>query len=163
VSVVRWDPFREMRELQRSINQLFDDRSGGEPPAVGFPVDVYETPEEVVVRADLPGIREEDIQVQHHDGVLYIRAQRAVEAPEGAVWLVHQTPSGGLFRAFSLAVPVDVDSVHATYEDGVLELRLPKAPEARPKSIPVRVGAPRSQRRRSALPEESRKAESGSA
>lgn len=142
MSVVRWDPLREMSELQRSINQLFDGRAPGDGRTVGFPVDVYETPAEVVVRADLPGVRPEDIRIQHHDGQMYIRAARRVEAPEGASWLVHQTPDGEFARAFNVGVPVDVDGVRAGYEAGVLEVRLPKAEHARPRDIPVRTGAP---------------------
>lgn len=143
MSVVRWDPLREISELQRSIHQLFDGRAAPETGPVGFPVDVYETPEAVVVRADLPGVRAEDIQVQHHDGALYIRANRASEAPDGAVWLVRQAPGGDLLRAFTLGVPVDLDSVAAHVEDGVLELRLPKAQHARPREIPIQAGSRR--------------------
>lgn len=140
MSVLRWDPLREMGELQRSINQLFDDRPGAGPRVAGFPVDVYETAGELVVRADLPGVRPEDIRIQHHDGQLYIRAQRQTQAPEGATWLVRQAVDGDFLRAFNLAVPVDLDAVQAHCEAGVLEIRLPKAEHARPRDIPVRLG-----------------------
>jgi HSP20 family protein len=139
MSVVHWDPFREMGELQRSINQLFEGRASG-GASTGFPVDVYETAGDVVVRADLPGVRPDSIQVQHHDGSLYIRASRTAEAPEDASWLVHQTVEGDLFRALTLGVPVNLDAVNATYDAGVLEVRLPKAEHARPRQIPVRTG-----------------------
>jgi HSP20 family protein len=141
MSVVRWDPVRELSELQRSINQLFEGRPGLDSLISAFPVDVYETADEVVVRADLPGVRPEDIQVQHHEGQLFIRVTRAAKAPEGATWLVRQTPEGEMVRSLSLGVPVEVENVQATYDAGVLELRLPKAEHARPRAIPVRAGS----------------------
>lgn len=141
MSMVRWDPLREIGDLQRSINGLFEGRAGAEGRVLGFPVDVFETPSEVVVRADLPGVRAEDISVRHHDGQIYIRVTRAPQAPEGAAWLVHQTPEGDLARAFALGIPVELDDLQATYDAGVLELRLPKAEHARPREIPVRAGA----------------------
>ncbi len=153
MSLVRWDPLREMSELQRSINQLFDFRPGGETRAAGFPVDVYETATEVVVRADLPGVRSEDIHIQHHDGQIYIRATRRAEVPEGASWLVHQTPDGEFLRAFNVGVPIDLDGVHADYDAGVLDVRLPKSKHARPREIPVRTGAGRMERPGPVAPE----------
>ncbi len=147
--MMRWDPLRELGDLQRSINQLFEGRHGGEGTFIGFPVDVYDTPHEVVVSADLPGLRAEDIQVQHHEGQLYIRAARSATLPEGATWLMHQTPDGEMMRAFTIGVPVDVDQVQATYEGGVLELHLPKSEHARPRAIPVRAASGSGGRRRS--------------
>ena len=138
MSVVRWDPVREWGELQRSINQLFDGRPLTEALRIPFPVDVLETADAVLLRADLPGVRPEDIQVQHHDGQIYIRASRTAAAPEGAAWLVRQAPEGEMVRALRVAVPVELDGVQATYEAGVLEIRLPKAEHARPRDIPVR-------------------------
>ena len=148
MSLVRWDPLREVSELQRSINDLFEGRYGD--ATAGFPVDVYETPAEVVVRADLPGVQPDSIKVEHHDGSLYIRATRGAEVPEGATWMMHQTAEGEMCRAFTLGVPVDVNAVRANYEAGILEVRLPKAEHARPRRIPVETGASSSNGRRRA-------------
>ena len=137
MSVVRWDPIREWGELQRSINQLFDGRPFTDSLRVPFPVDVLETADAVLLRADLPGVRPENIQVQHHDGQIFIRATRTATAPEGAAWLVRQAPDGEMVRALHVAVPVELDGVQATYDAGVLEIRLPKAESARPRDIPV--------------------------
>lgn len=142
MSVVRWDPLRELEDVQRSISRLFDARSGADLRAGLVPVDVYETAAEVVVRADLPGVQPGDIQVQQHDGQLYIRALRRAEAPEGASWLVHQTPEGELTRSFAVGVPVEVGGVEASFDAGVLEVHLPKAEHARPREIPVKVTGP---------------------
>jgi HSP20 family protein len=155
MAVLRWDPVRELTDLERSIHQLVDGRFDARVAV--FPVDVYETASEVVVRADLPGVKPDNIQVQHHDGQLYIRATRAPEAPKDAAWLLRQTPEGEMVRTLSLGAPVELDDVQATYEAGVLELRLPKAEQARPKQIPVRVGAgrrPRAIETRAAEPAE---------
>jgi HSP20 family protein len=140
MSVVRWDPIAEMANLQRSISQLFDDFLASERRGAGFPVSVYETGDEVVVRADLPGVRPEDVQVQYDQGHLYIRATRQTHAPDGALWLVRESTGGEYTRAVSLGIPVDPDGIQAVLEHGVLEVRLPKAAEVRPKRIPVRSG-----------------------
>jgi HSP20 family protein len=138
-SLVRWDPFREVSDLQRTINRLLDNVAS--TPAAGFPVDVYETPAEVVIRADLPGVPAEQIRVQHHDGQVFIRATRKTEAPQDATWWCRQAPEGEMVRALNLSVPVDVDRIEARYDAGVLELHLPKAEYARPRDIPVVSGA----------------------
>ena len=143
MSMARWDSMRDLDMFQRSVQQLFRDRQA--PEADGpMALDVYETADEVVLRADLPGVRPEDVQVSHHGGQVVIRAKRAVDAPEGARWLLHQTPVGDLVQAVGLPVPVDLDGVQAQCSDGILEMRLPKAEHARPRTIPVRPGsAPR--------------------
>ncbi len=138
MSVVRWDPWAEVGDLQRAVARTLGAQSGSGPRVPGFPVDVYETPQELVVRADLPGVRPEDIRVEHHDGEVFIQTTRRVDAPDGATWLFRQTAGGEVARAFALGVPVDFAAARATYDAGVLELRLPKAEEARPKAIPVR-------------------------
>lgn len=138
MSIVRWDPFRDLEEVQRSLNRLMDPRSHADLRMGIMPVDVYETSTEVVVRADLPGVQAEDIQVQHHDGQLFIRATRGETLPADATWLLHQAPEGELTRGLTIGVPVDLGAVHATYDAGVLEVRLPKSEHARPRAIPVR-------------------------
>lgn len=137
MSVLRWDAARELVELQRSMNQLLGGARNEESRILGFPVDVYETPAEVIVRADLPGVAPEDILIQHHDGQILIRTSRQAESPEGSTWLMHQTPEGDLVRTFTLGVAVNIEDVQATYEAGVLELHLPKTVDARPREIRV--------------------------
>lgn len=137
MSLVRWDAARGINEMQRSLNLLLSGTGTDESRILGFPVDVYETPTEVIVRADLPGVASEDIHIQCHDGQILIRTARSAKSPEGSTWLMHQTPEGDLVRSFTLGVPVDLDDVHATYEAGVLELNLPKAANAQPREIPV--------------------------
>lgn len=154
VSMARWDSIRDLDMLQRSVQQLFRDRlmqDAGDGPMA---LDVYETADEVVVRADLPGVQPEDIQVSHHGGQVVIRARRMVDAPEGARWLLRQTTAGDLVQSVGLPVPVDLDGVQAQCSDGILELRLPKAEHARPRTIPVRPGStPRRRGRATGGPE----------
>jgi HSP20 family protein len=138
MSVVRWEPSSEMADLRRTVRRLFEDLR---PDACGpssFPVDLYETPEEIVVRCELPGIRVEDVQVQLQGGRLTIRASRRESIPEGARPIQTETVAGEFVRAFSLGVPVVADDVAADYENGVLTVHLPKADEARAKTIAVR-------------------------
>ncbi len=144
MSIVRWDPFRDLEDVQRSFSRLMDPRSHADLRVGIMPVDVYETSTEVVVRADLPGVQADDIQVQHHDGQLFIRATRADSLPADATWLLHQAPEGELTRGLTIGVPVDLAAVHATYDAGVLEVRLPKSEHARPRAIPVRAVTPSS-------------------
>ena len=153
MSTNHWDALREMNDLQRSINRLIDGRLTGEPRVSEFPVDVYETAGEVVLRADLPGVRAEDIQIRHHDGQVHIRASRSTEVPEGAAWILRQLPAGTMARAFTLGIPVDVDQVQASYDGGVLEVHLPKEEHARPRQIPVTAGPSRQTLRRGGTPE----------
>lgn len=139
MGLVRWDPIREVANLQRSISQLFDTLPTGRR-SVGFPVDVYEAPDHFIVRADLPGVHPDDVQVQLHEGQLYVRATRRNETPQDATALVLETPEGEFVRGIGLATPIDENGVEARYVDGVLEVRLPKTPAARPKQIQVQAG-----------------------
>lgn len=142
MSVRLWYPPRQVEELQGLLRQYFETPRNEADRPCGFPVDICETPTEVIVRADLPGVISADIQVQHHDGQLLIRAVRKAQPPEGCAWLMHQTPEGDLVRVFTLGVPVDLDGVEAVYEAGVLELHLQKAVDARPRTIPVKAALP---------------------
>ena len=136
---MRWDPARELGYLQNSIQRLFDGLPPSDLRQPAVPVDVYETAEEVVVRADLPGVDASDVQAHYHEGRLHIRATRRPAAPDGAIWLVREVGTGDCARSFGLGVPVNPEGVAANYADGVLEVRLPKAESAKPRSIPVEV------------------------
>jgi HSP20 family protein len=135
------DPMRAVADVQRSLSRLFDNVRTGSPRIAGFAADVYETPDEVVVRADLPGVRAEDVHVQYQEGQLSIRATRKSPVPEGASALVRETPSGEFLRVFNLGFPVNAERIQAAQADGVLTVQLPKSEEARPRQIPVRSGA----------------------
>ena len=125
-------PFRLMDELLRT--------AGNGNGVSGFtpPVDVHESEEEYLVKVDLPGVKSEDVHVEVNDNVLSISGSRVSEAPAAAQLV--ERPSGSFARTLSLPQGVDSDSIEAAYDDGVLELRIPKPAEQKPKKITIGVG-----------------------
>jgi len=139
MSIVRWDPFQEVAELQRAVNRLFDDRLRHDSAYTQtFPVGIYETADEVVVQAELPGVSKEDVNVQVQGSQLTIRARRQHRAPEGATWLRQESTDGEFLRTFNLGLPIRPDGIVAEYENGVLSVHLPKADEVKPRQIAIR-------------------------
>ena len=122
-------PFRLMDELLRS--------TGNGNRVTGFtpPVDVHETEDEYLVEIDLPGVKSEDVNVEVNDNVLSISGSRVADET-GAAQLVER-PYGTFARTLSLPQGVDSDSIQASYHDGVLELRIPKPAEQKPKKITI--------------------------
>lgn len=139
-------PLRDMLSLRDAMDRFFDDRwisPGSWLTWAGagtqhLPLDVYETPDDIVVRALVPGARPDQIDVKYQQGTLTIRATMdEQQLPEGATWLLHEVGSGQSIRQITLPPKVDIDRVETTFENGVLTLRLPKLPDARPKQIKV--------------------------
>ena len=146
MALVRWQP-RELFGIGRDFDRLFDGLWSGDGPApreaVWRPsVDIAETDRDFVLTADLPGIAREDLDITLADGRLTIkgRRHRESESKEGSAHRVERA-YGTFTRAFDLPAAVDAEAVAATYKDGVLEVTVPKAEEARPKQIEVKVGA----------------------
>lgn len=143
-NVVRWDPFREIADLQQTMDRFFD-RGVGRILArengadAYFPLDLYETEDEVVVRASLPGARPEDVNVSVNGDVLTIKAETKAET-EGRQpnYYRQERRFGVMQRALQLPVRVNADSAAAEFEHGVLTLKLPKAEEAKPKTIEIK-------------------------
>jgi HSP20 family protein len=141
----RWEPFRELGDLQTEVNRLFDrffgrSARGGVTEAWSPAVDLWETNDEVVVAAELPGVREKEIQVTMTGDVLTIRGERAQqhEAQDGSFYRMERV-FGKFERSIQLPIPVQADRVKATYRDGVLEVHLPKAEDVKPKEIKIDV------------------------
>jgi HSP20 family protein len=151
--VTRWNPFEEAMSLRDAVNRLFDTtfmRPSYWPSAAGatwqgFPMNVYSRKEELVVEVLLPGISQEDVQVEVDRGVLTISAKRhgwqPEEGQEQPTWYLREIEAGQFRRAISLPFPVDTEKAHATYSNGLLTLTLPKAEAARPKQIHIQGGA----------------------
>ena len=144
MAIERWDPFREVVSLRDAMNSLLQEsfvRPGGEPRAGGFatlPLDVAETENEFVVKASLPGIKPEDVQITVHGDTLTIRGEsKAEEEKQGQTWHLRERRSGAFQRSLSLATPIDADKANARFEHGVLTLTLPKSEQARPKQIKI--------------------------
>jgi HSP20 family protein len=122
-------PFRLMDEILRSGG------NGGRVAGFMPPVDVHETEDEYLVRVDLPGVRSEDVNIEVNDSVLSLSGSRAPDET-GAVQLVER-PYGTFARTLTLPQGVNSDSIEAGYQDGVLELRIPKPAEQKPKKITI--------------------------
>lgn len=144
--IIRWDPFREMAEFRETMDRLFE-RGFSRPWRLlawdmgegFFPVDLYETDDEVVVKASLPGVKPEDVQISVTGETLTIKAETKEEHEEKRPNYYRQERRyGAMQRALTLPVRVDADKADADFENGVLTLRLPKVPEVRPKTIEVK-------------------------
>jgi len=135
-----------MLSLREAMNRLLEDSfvaSGarGGVGALQMPLDVYETRDAVVVRASMPGVRPEDIDVTVTGDRLTIRGELRDQAPAGVVRYHHREHrSGALARTVTLPIEVQSSRVEATLENGVLTLTLPKAERLRPKTITINVG-----------------------
>jgi HSP20 family protein len=122
--------------LQDELDRLFESPLTGWAPAL----DVYEDKDNVLVKAELPGLKREDIDVSLQDGALVISGERKIEKVEEGVEVHRQERFYGKFqRALTLPEPVAADKVKADYKDGILTITLPKTEEAKPRKIDVRV------------------------
>lgn len=131
-----WLGFGRLANLQDELDRLFESPQTGWVPAL----DVHEDADNFIIRAELPGLKREDIEVSLQDGALIISGERKSEKVEEGVEIHRQERFYGKFqRALTLPTPVAVDKVKAQYKDGVLTITLPKTEEAKPKQIDVSV------------------------
>ncbi len=144
MSIDRWDPFREAVSLREAMNSLLQDsfvRPGGTPAQNGvsaLALDVGETESEFVVKAGLPGVKPDDVQITVHGDTLTIKGESKLEEEKkGEHWHFRERRTGVFQRSLTLSAPVDSDKAQAEFEHGVLTLRLPKSESARPRQIKV--------------------------
>lgn len=139
-------PLRDFMTLRDAMDRFFDDSflsSGRLFNLTGagggyLPLDVYETPDEIVVRAHVPGVTPENLEINYQQGVLTLHAKStAPEVQESWRWYVNEISAGEVVRQISLPRHIDVDRASASFEHGVLTLQLPKTAEAKPKQIPI--------------------------
>ena len=143
----RWDPFRQLSSLHNEIDRLFEAplsalTAGLQPFTSGWSpaLDLHEDKDNFTVRAELPGMKKEEIEISLHDGVLSLSGERkADEKYESAQACRSERFLGRFQRTLALPAEVVADKVHATYKDGILTVTLPKAEEAKPKQIEVTV------------------------
>jgi HSP20 family protein len=142
----RWEqPFRGAGTLQEQINRMFGGGVGhaGESNLTPWApaVDIYETENELVVKADLPDVDPQDLDIRVENNILTIRGERKFESKVNEDnYLRIERAYGSFSRSFSLANSVKSDAIKADYQNGVLTLSLPKREEAKPKQIKVTVG-----------------------
>lgn len=140
--ITRWDPFAEMASLRQTMDRLFDETRPWRVFANGgdtyFPVDMYETNDEVVVKASLPGIRPEDIDISITGQLLTLKGESKEEREEKQHnYFRRERRTGTFIRQLSLPTEVESDKAQAVFEHGVLRLTLPKAEAVKPKTIKV--------------------------
>lgn len=142
----RWgDPFRDVVSLRDAFNSLLQESfvrpggvAGGTPGAVALPLDVVETEHDFVIKASLPGVKQEDVQITVHGETVMIRGETKVEEEQkGQTWLVRERRGGAFQRSVTLTAPIDSNKAIAKFEHGVLTLTLPKAEQAKPKQIKI--------------------------
>ncbi|HVB37121.1 MAG TPA: Hsp20/alpha crystallin family protein [Vicinamibacterales bacterium] len=150
MAIVRWDPLRDLLSLQNQMNSVFGDVAGrpaGDDlltrgswvPAV----DIFETPgQELVLKAELPEVKREAIQLTIDNGTLTLAGERKLthEVKEESFQRLERS-YGAFSRSFRLPATVDTQKVSADYKDGVLTVRLPRREEAKPKQIEVQTAA----------------------
>jgi len=148
MNLVRWSPMRPVQDIlsfENEIGRLFQDLAArgqeGEAPSVWAPrVDIEEDKESYTVKAELPGMKLEDIKITFADGQLAIRGEkrREVESSDKTYHRVERV-YGSFERAFTLTKAVAAEKVEAIYRDGVLSVRIPKAEEAKAREIQIKV------------------------
>lgn len=143
-NLTRWEPMREMMTLREAMDRLFDDaftrpinlRDGGwTSPAV----DMYQTDDEVVVRAALPGFKSDEVQINVTGDVLTLRGEtKHEEEQKERAWHIREHRWGSFERSIALPTEVTADKAVADFENGILTIILPKAEEVKPKTITVK-------------------------
>ena len=136
----------DFKNLQSQLNRIFEPFARMTPDedlATGTwvpAVDVAETQEKIVVRAEVPGMKQEDIAIEFENGILTIKGERTLEKNgDGMTWHRVERTYGNFVRSFTLPRTVDAERIGATYRDGVLEIEIPKKEEAKPKQIRIAV------------------------
>jgi HSP20 family protein len=146
MALARWTPMGNPQSFQDEMNRMFDQffRGGtGEEAGWGLrtwtpPVDIYETDDALILKAEFPGVSKDDVSIEIHNNTLVLRGQRKHEAEvkEDHYHRVERA-YGSFQRSFMLPTLVDQEHVQATYHDGVLELRLPKSEAVKPKRVAI--------------------------
>jgi HSP20 family protein len=142
-NLIRWEPAREMMSLRDAMDRLFDDaftrplslRDGWSAPAI----DMYQTDDEIVVKAALPGIKADEVQINITGDVLTLKGEvRHEEEKKEKAWHIREQRFGSFERSVALPTAVVSDKAKAEFENGVLTITLPKAEEVKPRTITVK-------------------------
>ena len=143
MTLVRWDPFRDLLDMTNRLSRMYPDApaewSGDDVPSAWAPrVDIFEKDDALVLRAELPGIDNGDLDVRVEDGTLTLEGERKRETASDDGNVYRRERSYGRFvRSFKLPSTVDASQIAASYKDGVLEVRLPKVETAKPRKIEI--------------------------
>ena len=142
-NLIRWEPAREMMSLRDAMDRLFDDaftrplsiRDAWSVPAI----DMYQTDDEIVVKASLPGIKPDEVQINVTGEVLTLKGEiKHEEDKKEKAWHIHEQRYGSFERSVALPTDVVADKAKAEFENGILTITLPKAEEVKPRTITVK-------------------------
>ena len=147
MNIVKWNPFRELEDIQTRLNRVFNEAPLRRPDGDGFffanwapPVDIQETDKEYLIKAELPEVKKENVKVEMLDGVLTIEGERTQEKEEkGKKFHKVERAYGKFVRQFALPTEVEATKVQAEFKDGMLNVHLPKSAGAKPKTVEVKV------------------------
>jgi HSP20 family protein len=148
MALIRWEPVRELNTLQSEMNRLFNSVFDTPSPNGGAGVrrwipamDLVETDDDFVLRADLPGLSEGDVNIELEDRVLTVSGERKSEHEENKEGYYRVERSSGSFsRSLTLPEGVDAEAIKASFDKGVLEIRIPKPEERKPRKVAISVG-----------------------
>jgi HSP20 family protein len=151
MAIIRWDTYRDVLALQNRMNSIFQDFSRGNGSgenelvtAAGFvpPVDIYEDENKLMLKVEIPGMRQEDLDVRMENNTLTVKGERSFQTEEKEENF-HRVERryGTFYRAFTVPNTIDPESIKAEYDAGVLHLELQKRPENKPNQIKVNVGS----------------------
>ena len=146
MSVIRWSPFSDLVSLRQAMDRLFEESFvrpsrtfeflGGH---MAVPLDIYQTPNEVVVKANLPGVKREDVDISITGDTLTIKGEtKAEEETKREDYLCQEQRCGAFSRSVVLPVGLKADGAEAVFENGVLTLTIPKVEEVKPKTIKIK-------------------------
>ncbi len=142
--LTRWDPYRELLSMRRAMDRLFENSLGDERDVTSewsLPLDVVEDENDFVVKAPLPGVKPEDIDITFNQGMLTIKGEMKDESDTTkGQYHLRERRYGTFSRTISLPSTVKPEDIQADYSDGILTLKLPKAEEVKPKRIPIHSG-----------------------
>ena len=148
MAIVRWEPLRELTSLQNEMNRLFS--SAFDTPANGAQtmrrwmpaMDLVETEDHLILRADLPGMRRDEVEIEVKDGALAISGERKAEHEENTEGYYRVERAYGRFaRSLTLPDGIEPDAIEASFDNGVLEVRIPKPAERKPHRVKIGGGA----------------------
>ncbi len=149
MSLVKWDPFRDMATLQDRINRLFNDafprsaESGEDLAASAWHplVDIFESEIGVSIHVDLPGVDKKEVSLEVKDNIITIKGERRLDPPpaDEAHYYRKERGFGAFQRSFAMNAPIAPDTIKATYKNGVLKIEIPKPEEVRPKQVSVKI------------------------
>lgn len=146
-NLTRWNPTREMLSLRRAMDRMFEDFYGNQDTdwdqaiTWSLPLDVVENEGEYLVKASIPGMNPDDLEITYDNNVLTIRGEiKSEEEKKGERYHMRERRYGSFSRSISLPTTVNPDGIQASYENGVLNLHLPKTEDVKPRKIAVQGG-----------------------